>query len=164
MDRSPKLLLIVLFIASAFVVAACGDDSSSSAPSSKARGGGDAGELDAKLDIRMDHVSEKGQPNVPVPTRLSCTKSSPASCTGSLECPGSDPADDAACAWVAEHRDELTKRDGTEPPGRACTMQYGGPATVRITGTIDGKQVKATFSRQNGCAIGDWESASILWA
>lgn len=36
-------------------------------------------------------------------------------------------------------------------------MQYGGPATARITGTWAGRPVDATYDRTNGCAIARWD-------
>lgn len=42
------------------------------------------------------------------------------------------------------------------PKGSKCTMQYGGPATARITGTWAGRPVNAQFSRADGCEISRW--------
>jgi hypothetical protein len=38
----------------------------------------------------------------------------------------------------------------------ACTQIYGGPQTLRVTGTIDGRAVKRRFTRTNGCEIADF--------
>lgn len=47
----------------------------------------------------------------------------------------------------------LFKRRG----GRvACTQLYGGPQTLRVTGTIDGRAVNRRFARTNGCEIADF--------
>ncbi|MER6979373.1 SSI family serine proteinase inhibitor [Streptomyces carpinensis] len=43
------------------------------------------------------------------------------------------------------------------PHDSVCTMQYGGPATARITGTWAGRPVDATYERNNGCEIGRWD-------
>lgn len=43
------------------------------------------------------------------------------------------------------------------PKDSKCTMQYGGPATARITGTWAGRPVNAQFKRTNGCEIGRWD-------
>ncbi|MFD7663240.1 SSI family serine proteinase inhibitor [Streptomyces sp. NPDC059788] len=43
------------------------------------------------------------------------------------------------------------------PKDSKCTMQYGGPATARITGTWAGRTVNAQFKRTNGCEIGRWD-------
>jgi hypothetical protein len=46
------------------------------------------------------------------------------------------------------------------PPDAVCTEIYGGPYTARITGTIKGKSVWATFVRTNGCHISRWDRVS----
>jgi hypothetical protein len=38
----------------------------------------------------------------------------------------------------------------------ACTQIYGGPQTLRVTGTIGGRAVKRRFTRTNGCEIADF--------
>lgn len=43
------------------------------------------------------------------------------------------------------------------PKDSFCTMQYGGPATARITGTWAGRPVDATFDRGDGCQSGRWD-------
>jgi hypothetical protein len=47
----------------------------------------------------------------------------------------------------------------TKPPPKrvACTQIYGGPQTLRVTGTIDGRAVKRRFARTNGCEIADFD-------
>jgi hypothetical protein len=47
----------------------------------------------------------------------------------------------------------------TKPRPRrgACTQLYGGPQTLRVTGTIDGRAVKRRFARTNGCEIADFD-------
>ena len=47
--------------------------------------------------------------------------------------------------------DEAIK--GANDPARACTQQYGGPAEAHITGTIEGRPVDTTLTRNDGCAI-----------
>ncbi|MGW5127726.1 SSI family serine proteinase inhibitor [Streptomyces sp. NPDC004069] len=42
------------------------------------------------------------------------------------------------------------------PEGSVCTMQYGGPATARITGTWAGRRVDASYDRGDGCRIDRW--------
>jgi hypothetical protein len=44
--------------------------------------------------------------------------------------------------------------------GVACTQIYGGPQTARIVGTLKGRRVFASFSRQDGCAISRWDRIS----
>ncbi|MEU2442753.1 SSI family serine proteinase inhibitor [Streptomyces althioticus] len=70
---------------------------------------------------------------------------------------GTHPDPDAACAAV--ERRTRWGRDAFPPAPRdaVCTMQYGGPATARITGTWAGRPVDATYDRTNGCAIERWD-------
>jgi hypothetical protein len=48
------------------------------------------------------------------------------------------------------------------PGNVACTQQFGGPETAKVTGTFKGEQVDAEFGRQNGCEIARWEDAAPL--
>lgn len=41
---------------------------------------------------------------------------------------------------------------------RACTEIYGGPETARVTGTLDGRRVDASITRNDGCGIADYEA------
>ncbi len=47
---------------------------------------------------------------------------------------------------------------GTKDTMRACTEIYGGPETAHVTGTLDGKAVDVTITRNNGCGIADYEA------
>lgn len=50
-----------------------------------------------------------------------------------------------------------------ETPGATpCTMIYGGPATLRVRGTLNGKQISTSFSRENGCEIERWGTIEPL--
>lgn len=80
--------------------------------------------------------------------------------TYQLECGpsgGTHPEPANACARL----DELSAngRDPFAPssPDSRCTMQYGGPATARITGTWHGRPVDATYKRTDGCEISRWQ-------
>ncbi|HET9383287.1 MAG TPA: SSI family serine proteinase inhibitor [Streptomyces sp.] len=70
---------------------------------------------------------------------------------------GSHPDPAGACDAV----DENTRwgRDGFAPvpDGASCSMQYGGPATARVTGTWAGRPVDAAYERSNGCQIARWD-------
>jgi hypothetical protein len=46
------------------------------------------------------------------------------------------------------------------PSSAICTQIYGGPQVARITGSVKGKRVWATFSRQDGCNISRWDGVS----
>jgi hypothetical protein len=39
---------------------------------------------------------------------------------------------------------------------RACTLIYGGPQRVRVSGAIGGKRVDRRCTRTNGCEISDY--------
>ncbi|MET8474015.1 SSI family serine proteinase inhibitor [Streptomyces sp. NPDC006422] len=66
-----------------------------------------------------------------------------------------DPA--AACGRL----DEL-EAQGIDPfapvaDDARCTMQYGGPATARITGNWHGRPVDSSYALSNGCEISRWQ-------
>jgi hypothetical protein len=46
----------------------------------------------------------------------------------------------------------------TENPGRACTLQYGGPEKAHVTGTVGGRPVDITLDRSDGCGIAAYEA------
>lgn len=87
--------------------------------------------------------------------------------TSTLACKGGSPLDGssvgdpaAACAAVQKFGSSLFS---PTVPERQCTMQYGGPQTAQITGTVNGKSVAKSFSLINGCEIADWNSfAAVL--
>jgi hypothetical protein len=39
----------------------------------------------------------------------------------------------------------------------ACTQVYGGPQKATIRGTWQGKPVRSSFSRTDGCEISRWD-------
>lgn len=46
--------------------------------------------------------------------------------------------------------------------GTACASIFGGPQTAKITGTIRGNPVDASFSRRDGCQIARWDHVADL--
>lgn len=96
-------------------------------------------------------TSETGNPQADGTYELTC---------GSAGGPagGSHPEAQAACERLSEFATD--QRDPFSPVGEdtMCTMQHGGPATARITGTWRGQTVDATFDRTNGCEIRRWET------
>ncbi|CAL9491552.1 subtilase-type protease inhibitor [Streptomyces sp. enrichment culture] len=70
---------------------------------------------------------------------------------------GSHPDPEGACAAVERHTRWGQDTFAPVPKDAVCTMQYGGPATARITGTWAGRRVDATYDRTNGCAIERWD-------
>jgi hypothetical protein len=68
--------------------------------------------------------------------------------TADVACAAGDRS--VACAAAAE----LTPADfAPASPTQACTEIFGGPDVARVTGTLDGREVAATFTRANGCEI-----------
>lgn len=79
--------------------------------------------------------------------------------TFELECHpsgGTHPKAQEACEKLDEGRWGSDTFAPT-PEDSICTMQYGGPATARITGTWNGRPVDATYNRSNGCEISRWD-------
>ncbi|MGW0365037.1 SSI family serine proteinase inhibitor [Streptomyces sp. NPDC002990] len=82
-----------------------------------------------------------------------------------LECDpvgGDHPEARQACARLDRFAEE--GRDPFAPLSKrqVCSMQHGGPATARITGTWNGRKVDATFRRTNGCEISRWNELEPL--
>jgi hypothetical protein len=70
---------------------------------------------------------------------------------------------DGSAACRAAER--LEPRDfGPVPDNVACTDIFGGPQTARISGTLRGERVAASFSRTDGCEINRWETVAPLLA
>lgn len=71
---------------------------------------------------------------------------------------GTHPSAESACSRLEELARE--QRDPFAPVAedRMCTQQFGGPATARVTGTWQGRQVDAAFDRSNGCEISRWQT------
>lgn len=78
-----------------------------------------------------------------------------------LECGpvgGNHPRAEDACARLDALAREGKDPFAPEPEDQLCTMQDGGRATARITGTWHGQRVRSEFSRTNGCEIRRWNS------
>ena len=84
--------------------------------------------------------------------------------TALLRCGGAGtsthPKAEAACAAVGAVG---AAGFAPVPKDAVCTQIYGGPETARVTGTLDGVAVDATFSRTNGCEIARWEALAPLF-
>ncbi len=77
-------------------------------------------------------------------------------CVGLVE--GSHPQADAACAHLAGMDDPFAPL----PQDVACTEQFGGPQTARVTGRWNGEPVDLKLSRSDGCRIAQWDSLGPL--
>ncbi len=119
--------------------------SSSATPSSSAA----AGAGNAELSITLIEKPEAA----PQTFTLVCTAGAPAA-------ESNHPSAAEACTSIKNSPSILspapTKTD------QACTMQYGGPATAKVTGAVDGKEVTAAFSRTDGCQIALWDAAKSV--
>jgi Subtilisin inhibitor-like len=72
--------------------------------------------------------------------------------------PGGDhPDPEAACAAVQAVIDDGGDPFAPVPSDAVCTEIYGGSATATITGTWEGEDVDASYSRTNGCEIARWD-------
>jgi hypothetical protein len=48
------------------------------------------------------------------------------------------------------------------PADVACTEQFGGPQTAKVTGSLEGERVEGGFSRRDGCEIARWDKLAAL--
>ncbi|TQK53173.1 subtilisin inhibitor-like [Streptomyces sp. SLBN-118] len=71
---------------------------------------------------------------------------------------GDHPAAQAACDRLDELAQQGDDPFAPVPQDQMCTEQMGGPETAHVTGTWQGRQVDATFSRTNGCEISRWQT------
>ncbi|MFR9794556.1 SSI family serine proteinase inhibitor [Streptomyces sp. MS06] len=70
---------------------------------------------------------------------------------------GTHPEAAEACRTVDRNTRWGRETFAPVPEGAVCTMQYGGPATARVTGTWAGRPVEAEFGRADGCEIARWD-------
>lgn len=76
-----------------------------------------------------------------------------------LRCPGRDAEEERRCEYLRDHPALFEKPRG----GMACTQQFGGTETVRVTGQLNGVAVREAFSRTNGCEISRSNAIEPLW-
>ena len=68
---------------------------------------------------------------------------------------GNHPDPEAACrALTGARRDPFAP----VPAGAMCSQVYGGPQTATITGTWQGRSVRASYRRTDGCEIARWDA------
>jgi hypothetical protein len=75
-----------------------------------------------------------------------------------VRCPGP-----SARACAAVERVPLSAYE-RPPADQACTGQFGGSETGRITGRVNGTRVDASYSRRTGCETARWDEAAPLLA
>lgn len=173
MHRIHTIALVATLSVATLVAAGCGSDDGERG-SAKAGGRAPAastsvdegdGAVTADLEVVVAKVGSKGGGGVSVPTGLSCTRSIPATCRGTIRCPAAEDAskgDRGACDWLAGEG-SIDALRATAPEHEACTAIYGGPEVATVRGTIDGEELDNEFSRQNGCAIARFEAVAPLW-
>ena len=113
-------------------LAGCGEDDAEPAASS----GGFA-----DLEVQLDRDGEGGRPER----------------TATVTC--ATPEDSAACRELEALAPKVLE---PVPGDTACTLQFGGPETATVKGTLRGEPVDASFSRGNGCEIARWDDASAF--
>jgi hypothetical protein len=119
------------------LLAGCGETGNATAPATSSA-------APVALAVRYDDGAERVRSG-----RLTCAAGDQRA-TGALA--GGPPAA-RLCTQARAIAPLLTKR---RPARVACTQIYGGPQTLRVTGTIDGRAVKRRFARTNGCEIADY--------
>ncbi|CAM5403440.1 SSI family serine proteinase inhibitor [Streptomyces tanashiensis] len=75
---------------------------------------------------------------------------------------GNHPAAEDACRRLGQLAEEGGDPFRPVAPDQMCTQVYGGPALAHVTGTWQGHEVDARFSRANGCEIDRWENLEPL--
>ncbi|NHW46826.1 serine protease inhibitor [Paenarthrobacter sp. MSM-2-10-13] len=129
---------------------------SSSAPSSSSPGktatpsaSAATGAGNAELSITLVETPE----SAPQTFTLVCKDGAPAA-------ESSHPSGAEACSTLKSGPSILSP--APTRTDQACTMQYGGPATAKVTGSVDGKEVNASFKRSDGCQIALWDAAKSV--
>ncbi|MGC5345093.1 SSI family serine proteinase inhibitor [Streptomyces sp. DT24] len=117
------------------------------------------------------HTSQPQWPQAPqrAKTRLTVTIANSgdpaANGTFVLECEpvgGTHPDPKGACARLAKAADLGDDPFMPVPQDLMCTLQYGGPATAKVSGTWRGREFEASFERSDGCEIGRWNNLRPL--
>ncbi|MFI2564254.1 serine protease inhibitor [Paenarthrobacter sp. NPDC018779] len=110
--------------------------------------GSTAGQGNAELSITFLASPEAGPQNY----TLVCSGGVPAA-------ESKHPTAAAACEALKNYPTLLT---APVPADQNCTMQFGGPETATVSGSVDGTEVNRKFSRTDGCQIALWDAASVL--
>lgn len=135
--------IAVLLLVAGTLLAGCGSDTGAAGGAADRTRGTSTGDGETRLTV----VLRTGPGHGKRMFDLTCTP------------PGGDHPDPAAaCALL----DEMRKPFAPLPPRTACTDIYGGPQTARVTGTFEGDEVDAEFSRVNGCEIARWDAHADL--
>lgn len=68
---------------------------------------------------------------------------------------GTHPTPQEACDYIRGFGADFF----VTPTYEACAQIYGGPEVMTISGTYEGKEVSRTFTRTDGCKMGEWSDA-----
>lgn len=107
------------------------------------------GQGNAELSITVLQSAEAAPQNY----TLACINGSPAA-------ESKHPTANAACKALKDNPSLLNP--APIKTDQACTQQYGGPQTAKVTGAVDGVEVSASFSRTDGCQIALWDAVSAI--
>ncbi|MCR4514838.1 subtilase-type protease inhibitor [Aeromicrobium sp. 50.2.37] len=132
MRRALPLLVLV-----GALLVGCGQASDDDSGTDAEAGGGSVAATSITIEVRTDADAE------PTTMTLECDP------TG-----GDHPQAQEACDALASAGADVLE---PVPADQACTMIYGGPQTATVKGTVDGADVDATFTRENGCEVDRWE-------
>lgn len=132
---------VILGVVVLFVLGACGSSGSGGGPAAAASSSA-TGQDGLLIELDRGDGSE--------PERYTLV------CGDAPEGDHPDPA--AACAHLAGMEAPFAPL----PTDLACTEQYGGPQTARITGRWQAEEVDVALSRTDGCRIAQWESLGPL--
>ena len=67
---------------------------------------------------------------------------------------GTHPNPRPACRALLENPSALAPL----PPTTACTEIYGGPQMAELRGVVDGRTVRLSYDRADGCGIDRWNA------
>ncbi|MET0820062.1 MAG: SSI family serine proteinase inhibitor [Aeromicrobium sp.] len=126
---------VVVALAAIAALSACGSESSD---------GGGSGTTDApaaKTSLTIEVTPDEGAD--PKTYTLTCDPAG-----------GDHPQPRQACDAIATAGASVFE---PVPSDAMCTTVFGGPEKATVTGTYEGKDVDASFSRENGCEIDRWE-------
>jgi hypothetical protein len=137
--------LVLLAALVALLAIGCGSGSNDSGDA----GGGDTGADEAPAGTELTiTVWLQGRDGASEEVTLTCDPPG-----------GTHPRPEEACLALESDPAALEPL----PPDSVCTQIYGGPEEAEVAGTLDGEQVHATFSRQNGCEVDRWDRfAAVL--
>jgi hypothetical protein len=137
-------ILLPLLTLLALLTACASRSGTAASPSSSTPAPDPAGASDSDLLVDVD----RGDGLEPERYILTCGRAAE----------GDHPDPVAACA----HLEGMTAPFAPLRGDMACTEQYGGPETARITGRWHGEPVELALSRTDGCRISQWAGLGPL--